>query len=726
MTGDVRRDSGEWSRLEALWEKAFTLPPGERLEFIRSLNVDDTLRAELLSLMARSEAAEVFFDRFQNVVSVAMPERPSLDVDTPGQRAGDGQVRDRGSLVGTMVNQYRIEAVVGEGGMGVVYRAVDTRLQRTVALKLLRRRTDDSRAKGRLLAEARSAAALDHPNICTIYEVGETADHTWFIAMGHYAGETLDRELLRGPPPLAVALNYATQIVRGLGAAHAHGIVHRDVKPANIMVTGDGTLKLLDFGIARRIEDASFDSLTQGTVAYMSPEQVSGRPVDHRADLWALGVVLFELCTGSRPFDRHDAAATIRAILHDPAPSLTSIRPGVPPSIDSVTQRLLNKNPALRYADTAAVLADLVPPDAERSRQRRTLRTMRWMAVGTLILVPWTPTREHSPHRDVPGDRRMAAVDLYSQGHVDVLFRTDSGRQRAMDLFAQAIAIDSTYAPAHASLAHMLSSQSRREGLRERRALAEKHARTAIALDASLAAAHGALGRVLLDDYRFAEAEASLLRAHELSVNRPVRERIGLRPEYSGEFLVWLYVFVDRPRDALHYAQLNAQAHPEAPTAIAELARALMVNDRCEDALSMLGRFSSLELRPARSAAIAAQCHAKGESWQAAIDAMRPVAAHNPGQPDAWLAFMLARAGQTTEALTIRDRFLARDPGTMGAYQLATVYAGLREYDRAFEFLERAIDDRSLEYSVMEPAFAELRRDPRFDRVRRRLGIPKR
>ena len=728
MTGDdVRLDSDDWDRLETLWEEVFALPAGERVQYIRSLDVNDGLRAELHSLIARSSAAEAFFDRFQSVVPAALPERPSLDGDSPARRPEEaGRIRDAESLIGTMVNQYRIEALLGEGGMGVVYRAVDTRLQRTVALKLLQPHQDDARAKDRLIAEARSAAALDHPNICTVHEVAETADHTWFIAMAHYSGETLERVLQRGPLSPAVALNYATQIARGLGAAHSRGIIHRDVKPANIIVTRDGTAKLLDFGIAQRTDNALLSHLTPGTIAYMSPEQVANRLVDHRTDLWSLGVVLFELYTGARPFDRDDVEATIRAILQDDAPPVTSIRTGIPAGVDTVIGRLLAKSPAQRYADIAVLVSDLTLPNALMAPPRRAWRRIRWLAIGAVIIVPWTPSTERSPPREFPSDRRMAAIDLFSQGHVDVLFRTDSGRRKAVDLFEQAIAIDPTYAPPYAALAHMRASQSQRAGLRERLAVAEKHARTAVALDPSLAAGHAAVGRVLLDDYQFAEAEAALLRAHQLSLKQPVRARIGLRPEYSGEFIVWLYVFLDRPREALYYAQLNAKASPDAPTAISELARAMMVNGRCDEALSLVGRFSSLELRPARSAPIAAQCYAQRQMWQEAIDWLRPMSARNPGQPEAWLAFMLARAGQTAEAHEIRDRILARQRGTTGAYELATVYAGLRDYDKAFEFLDRAIDDRSLQYSIMEPAFEELRRDPRFDRVRQRLGLEKR
>ena len=745
MTREHRLESHEWRRLETLWETARALPPDKRREFVESLAADGAVQAELESLLAGSAAAEAFFDRLRAVVPDATRALtpPGLEGD-PHEKGGMREGRafpERNSLIGAMVGQYRIEALLGEGGMGLVYRAIDTRLRRTVALKLLRQRTgDDERTKERLLAEARAAAALDHPNICTVYEVGETAEHLWFIAMSHYAGETLDRVLRRGPLSLTMALDYATQIARGLGAAHERGIIHRDVKPANVIVTGEGVLKLLDFGIARGPDDgASFGEMTPGTIAYMSPEQLTSQPVDHRTDLWSLGVVLYELCTGVRPFRGNDVGTTVRAILRDTPPHVAGVRPDLPPHVDSIVDRLLTKDPRQRYQDATALIADLrqnrtataPAPAAGQSVKRRFSSRVTALAIGALILVwPWTPASDSDRvgGADV-SERRMAAIDLYNQGHVDVLFRTDSGRRRARDFFTRAIAMDSTYAPAYASLAHMLADPSdSSRGRRARLAIAERHARTAITLDSSLAEGHAALGHVLLLDYRLAEAEQSLKRANDLQPvsPRPIGQG-GLRPEYAGEFLVGLYIFTNRPREALHQAELNAKANPHAPTAIAEVARGLLVNGRCDEALQMLDRLSSMEPPPARTAAIAAQCYARRQMWQKAIDGLRPVAARNPGQPEAWLGYMLARAGQAAEARRIRDRLLEREKhGSGGAYGVATIYAGLRDFAKAFEWLDRAIDDRSLVFSIMEPAFEELHRDPRFDRLRHRLGIRKR
>ncbi|HVT16624.1 MAG TPA: serine/threonine-protein kinase, partial [Thermoanaerobaculia bacterium] len=195
---------------------------------------------------------------------------------------------ERSDLIGGTVSHYRVLEILGGGGMGVVYKAEDTRLGRPVALKFLPPElTRDPRAKARFLQEARAASALDHPNICTIHEVGETADGQLFLAMACYEGETLKRRLERGALPLAEVIDFALQAARGLAKAHGRGIVHRDVKPANLMLTGDGIVKILDFGIAKL---AGATTLTRagsllGTPAYMSPEQAFDDEVDARTDL---------------------------------------------------------------------------------------------------------------------------------------------------------------------------------------------------------------------------------------------------------------------------------------------------------------------------------------------------------------------------------------------------------------------------------------------------------
>jgi serine/threonine-protein kinase len=716
MTDGPRVSASDWKRLEALWDAAAELSPDQREEFFRLHAVDGALRAELESLLARADASQAFFGRLQSVVcdvqSTAETER-----ETPARSTRSGA----DPLIGSTVGHYHIEARLGEGGMGVVYRANDLRLRRTVALKLLRaHQPDDARAKDRLLAEARAAGALDNANICTIYEVGETDDHIPFIAMGYYAGETLEQLLQRGPLPVSVAVDYATQIARGLAAAHQRGIIHRDVKPGNVVVTDDGVVKLLDFGIARTLDvTVSRDGVTPGTIAYMSPEQVTSRAVNPRTDLWALGVVLYEMCTGVRPFGGEHVGAILYSIVHEtPAPA-ANLRSELPPNVAAIIDRLLAKNPDERYGDAETLIADLTSPSGRLASQPTTRAARRGMRFGAAVLAVgalvafWPRAREAAP-----SERRMAAQDLYEQGHRDVLFRTESGRREALGFFRQAVAVDPTYATAHAGLAHLLvlisdnAGGSRRAQLRE----AETAARTAIRLDSLLADAHASLGHVLLFDYHLAEAEAEFKRAIALDPKTP----------YVREFLVWLYIFMNRPRDALREAERGAAENPESPTAIAETARALLVNGRCDDAMTQLKRLAYLQPPPARVGAIAAQCYAQQQQWQNAIDAVRPVAEMSPLQGYPWLGFMLARGGDTVRGRQIRDTLVAQwREGNGGAYGVALAYAGLRDYDAAFAWIDKSIEDRSLRYNIMEPAFEELRRDPRFDRARQQLGIPK-
>ncbi|HSU82384.1 MAG TPA: serine/threonine-protein kinase, partial [Thermoanaerobaculia bacterium] len=208
---------------------------------------------------------------------------------TPATEGRTEDMSPSGSMetAGRAVPRYRILGLVGTGGMGVVYRAEDTRLGRTVALKFLPPMlTPNPRAKARFLDEARAASALDHPNICTIYEIDETAEGQLYLAMALYEGETLRHRLARGPLPAAEALRIALQVAQGLAKAHHHGIVHRDIKPANLMITTDGIVKVLDFGIAL-LPDQALSAPLLGTPGYMSPEQQRGGEVDARTDVWS-------------------------------------------------------------------------------------------------------------------------------------------------------------------------------------------------------------------------------------------------------------------------------------------------------------------------------------------------------------------------------------------------------------------------------------------------------
>ena len=258
---------------------------------------------------------------------------------------------------GDRVGNYQILGLVGAGGMGVVYRALDLKLQRTVALKFLPLQVVSSPVdKERFLKEARTASALDHPNIGVIHGMEDTDDGRSFIVMAYYEGETLAQRLLRGPLPLNEAVGIAIQIARGLAEAHSKAIVHRDIKPSNVIFTRQNLAKIVDFGLARITTSVSTQTLgTSGTVGYMSPEQTMGRPVDERTDIWALGIVIAEMVTGHSPFRRDSPAATIFSILNEP-PVLPD---EIPLELRRIVYHMLSKDAATRYQSCNEVLAEL-------------------------------------------------------------------------------------------------------------------------------------------------------------------------------------------------------------------------------------------------------------------------------------------------------------------------------------------------------------------------------
>ncbi len=279
-------------------------------------------------------------------------------------------------MIGQTISHYQILDQLGAGGMGVVYKARDTKLDRLVALKFLPHRAGPSEEqKKRFVREAKSISALDHPNICTIYEIDETDDGQMFIAMGYYAGESLAERLKRGPLPVDTVIDLAVQVARGLSKAHASGVIHRDIKPANIIITEDNEARIVDFGLAKLLDRTKLtrEDTTVGTVAYMSPEQAQGRDVDHRADLWALGVVLYEMLTGKAPFAADHEQAVLYRVINDITPAPSSIRRDLPPALDEFIAHCLEKSPDARLKSADAFVVAL---DEIRSSSHATAKPM--------------------------------------------------------------------------------------------------------------------------------------------------------------------------------------------------------------------------------------------------------------------------------------------------------------------------------------------------------------
>jgi serine/threonine protein kinase/tetratricopeptide (TPR) repeat protein len=332
-------------------------------------------------------------------------------------------------VIGRIVSHYQILEKLGAGGMGVVYRARDSKLDRDVVLKFLSPTlTADDEATRRLVQEAKAASALDHPNICTIYGLDQSDDGQVFISMAYYRGQVLKNRLEAGPLPVEAAVEITRQIAGGLAAAHERGIIHRDIKPGNIIVTGEGVAKLLDFGGAKL---AGASRITQagmaiGTAAYMSPEQLRGLEVDRRTDIWSLGVLLYEMVTGELPFRGDRLESVIRSILEDKPAPIAGIRSGVPEKLEQIIDRALVKDRTSRYSDMSELLRDLkllaadssseTPAIAERALSPRpTQRPIRLVAAALTVLVlaggalVWKRTRSSSA-KAPPAARSDSAI----------------------------------------------------------------------------------------------------------------------------------------------------------------------------------------------------------------------------------------------------------------------------------------------------------------------------
>jgi serine/threonine protein kinase/Tfp pilus assembly protein PilF len=265
-------------------------------------------------------------------------------------------------MIGKTISHYKILEEIGRGGMGVVYKAEDTKLNRTVALKFLPSElTRDPGAKNRFIREAQAAAALEHNNICNIYEINETEDGQTYMAMACYEGETLKSKIEKGKLKIEEAINYSTQIAEGLAGAHEKGIIHRDIKPANIIITNDSVVKIVDFGIAKLSSQTMLtkEGTTLGTVSYMSPEQTRGDSVDHRSDIWQLGVILYEMLTGQLPFKGEYDQAVVYSILNEEPPSILDLRKEIPTELGQVVEKALVKKPEERYQSVEELLADV-------------------------------------------------------------------------------------------------------------------------------------------------------------------------------------------------------------------------------------------------------------------------------------------------------------------------------------------------------------------------------
>ncbi|RPI18668.1 MAG: serine/threonine-protein kinase, partial [Acidobacteria bacterium] len=355
-------DAERWRQIEQILQSALELEPVRREAYLeKACAGDKSLRNEVDSLLAQEGHSQGLFDS------------PALDVAARALAQEQTQSPPQPNLTGRALSHYRILEKLGEGGMGVVYKARDTHLDRFVALKVLPpEKVADPQRQWRFVREAKAASALNHPNIVTVHDI-ESADGVYFIAMEWVEGKTLAHLVARKKLPLRELLGIAVQIADALAAAHAHGIVHRDLKPGNVMLTGAGRVKLLDFGLAKLVEVVNEDGsavseaqppktatgIVVGTAAYMSPEQAEGKPVDARTDVFSFGGLLYEMATGKRAFAGHSTGSTLSMLLNHEPPSVRSLDPDVPRDLERIVELCLKKDPNRRLQSMADVKLQL-------------------------------------------------------------------------------------------------------------------------------------------------------------------------------------------------------------------------------------------------------------------------------------------------------------------------------------------------------------------------------
>ncbi len=467
------------------------------------------------------------------------------------------------------IGHYQVLERLGAGGMGVVFKAIDIELKRTVALKFLSEQQFDSAARDHLLREARAASALDHPNIGTVYGIEEADDGRFFMVMAFYEGETLAEKLRRGPLSREFTLNVACQIARGLQHAHTHGVVHRDIKPSNIVLTSDGVAKIVDFGLARRVgPSASTESLgVGGTLCYMSPEQVSGRLSDTRSDIWSLGVTLYQMFIGRLPFSGETVSATMLAILNSAPEAIDKL----PEELQLILYRMLAKDPVARYQSCAELLQDvekIAPRDRattgaiSKRKLHQLVRFAAWsaapgpttsrmiwttsvvlviMVIAVVVLHFWPVTNlpQHPPQTSTPDS--LTAHESYAKGEEFLERRDRPGNiDRAIASFNNATQTDPNFALAYAGLGEAYWYRYALDRTSQSLEEAEKYSRRAIQSNDQLPDVHITLGRI--------QAEHN---QRELALQE-MQEALRLDPHNPNAMrgLAAVYAQIDRPAEA--------------------------------------------------------------------------------------------------------------------------------------------------------------------------------
>ncbi len=665
----------------------------------------------------------------------------------------------------TRLGHYEIRAKLGAGGMGEVYLAEDTKLNRKVAVKFLPpESTADPRAKRRLVREAQAAAALDHPNICAIHEVGEQDGHA-FIVMQYVEGETLAARIHRKPLEMKEALGFAVPVADALAEAHSRGIIHRDIKPQNIMITPRGQVKILDFGLAKVVADRGMldgEAETQsllteagviiGTVPYMSPEQVKGEALDACSDIFSFGTVLYEMISGRRPFSAKTMAEIISAILTSEPPQLAHYSVAVPAGLEQILSKCLEKHRERRYQTMREVARDLenvrrecesgvaVVPTVDSAAatiraaaknqvaKRRAFLTSRLgLALAALVMLAAVASVYAlffggSRRVPSPSDKSVnsPAYDYYLRGKVNAGSENRENNKNAIKLLEQAIAADPNFAPAYAELAEAYSIQAfyfasgaEKKKLNED---AEVAVEKALALNPDLPEGHSARGLLLwTHDNRFPHEQAiqSFKRALALNPNLDeAHHRLGVVYFHIG--------LLDQGWEEIEKA---VAINPANTLARFRLGVINVYRAKYEEALAIfktIPREANPSLVDRNMATVLFQLGRTQEASEVVEEYLSTYSTDEGGTVTSVKAMLLARAGREREAEETIQRAVEIGKGFghfhHTAYNIASAYALLNKPEQAIEWLQVAADDGFPCYPLFEndANLNILRRDERF------------
>ena len=715
-----------WQQIKLLLEKALECDPLERAAFLdETCAGDPALRAEVEALIDAHARSGDF-------------------IEAPAYEVLAGSLTQTELVSGKAIGPYEIIRLLGSGGMGDIYLAEDKRLGRKVALKALPAHfTKDPERVSRFQLEAKAASALNHPNIITIYEIGQL-DQLHYIVFEFIEGQTLRQRMTIAPLTIAEALHVASSVATALLGAHEAGIAHRDVKPENIMMRADGFVKVVDFGLAKLTEwkpavSEAFtlyqteQGIVMGTAPYMSPEQARGLGIDPRTDIWSLGVVLYEMLAGRKPFEGPTNTDVLVAVLgREPVP-LPRYRPEVPTELEWIIKKALRKDRDERYQTVREFLADLknlaqrleFEEELERSLDTTDSRHPAYQSQpkssshvsDSLAILPKETDKR-------PTDN-VEAYHAYLKGRFCWNKRNDEDVRNAIEYFKKAIDADPTFALAYVGLADAyiiiggfgIATLAPKDAYPKAREALER----ALEIDDTLAEAHTSLGYCLANyDWNWIAAKREFNRALEL------------KPDYAVAHHWYAFIFLaafGRLDEAIAEMQSSLSLDPLSLPVGSNIGLVLYLARRNEEALAHFKRNLELDRSFVYTHWQIGLVYEECGRYDEAIATFRKAIELSPISmlPRALLARAYALSGKRSEAFTLLDELNERSTQHyVSSYRIAAVYAALGDKDRAFKWLDHAYEGRDgwLIWLAVDPVFDSLRSDERLEELLRRIGLP--